>query len=110
MLDNINYKKIQKEEKNVIVYYDPTINEGLIGIIAARLKDFFNKPAIVLTNSKNILKGSARSIFGFDIGLVIKNALDNKLIIQGGGHKMAAGFTVTKDNIIAFDKFYKYFI
>ena len=105
VLDNINYKKIQKEEKNVIVYYDPTINEGLIGIIAARLNDFFNKPAIVLTNSNNILKGSARSIFGFDIGLVIKNALDNKLIIQGGGHKMAAGFTVTKDNIIAFDKF-----
>ena len=74
-------------------------------IFSARLNDFFNKPAIVLTNSKNILKGSARSIFGFDIGLVIKNALDNKLIIQGGGHKMAAGFTVTKDNIIAFDKF-----
>ena len=40
-------------------------------------KDIFNKPSIVLTTSQDNLKGSARSIFGFDIGLVIKNAFDN---------------------------------
>ena len=105
ILNSIDYKKIEKTNKNVIIYYDSTINEGLIGIIAARLKDKFNKPAIVLTNSKDLLKGSARSIFAFDIGLVIKNAFDRKLIEKGGGHKMAAGFTITKDKLQIFDKF-----
>ena len=68
ILKNIDYKKIRKENKNVIIYYDPTINEGLIGIIASRLKEIFNKPSIVLTTSQDNLKGSARSTFGFDIG------------------------------------------
>ena len=72
--------KIENDNQNVIIYYDPSINEGLIGIIAARLKDIFNKPAIVLTSSQNLLKGSARSITGFDIGLVFSNALNSKLI------------------------------
>ena len=105
ILNIIDYKKIDKENKNIIIYYNSSIKEGLIGIIAARLKDKFNKPAIVLTNSKNILKGSARSIFGFDIGLCIKNALDINLILKGGGHKMAAGFSLKKINLKSFDNF-----
>jgi len=105
ILNNIDYKKIEVENENVIIYYHPTINEGLIGIIAARLKDIFNKPAIVITSSQNLLKGSARSISGFDIGLVFKNALDNKLIIKGGGHKMAAGFSLDKNNLKSFREF-----
>jgi len=68
------------ENKNVIIYYNPNINEGLIGIIAARLKDYFNKPSIVITISNNILKGSARSVYNYNIGNVIKNLLDNNLI------------------------------
>ena len=105
ILNNIDYKRIEFENENVIIYYHPSINEGLIGIIAARLKDIFNKPAIVITSSQNLLKGSARSISGFDIGLVFKNALDNKLIIKGGGHKMAAGFSLDKNNLKSFRKF-----
>ena len=105
ILNNIDYKKIEVENENVIIYYHPSINEGLIGIIAARLKDIFNKPAIVITSSQKLLKGSARSISGFDIGLVFKNALDNKLITKGGGHKMAAGFSLDKNNLKSFRKF-----
>ena len=105
ILNNIDYKKIENENENVIIYYQPNINEGLIGIIAARLKDIYNKPAIVITSSQNLLKGSARSISGFDIGLVIKNALDSRLIIKGGGHKMAAGFSFDKNNLKSFKKF-----
>ena len=105
ILNNIDYKRIEFENENVIIYYHPSINEGLIGIIAARLKDIFNKPAIVITSSQNLLKGSARSISGFDIGLVFKNALDNKLITKGGGHKMAAGFSLDKNNLKSFRKF-----
>ena len=88
-----------KENKDVIIYYNPNINEGLIGIIAARLKDYFNKPSIVITASNKLLKGSARSVYNYNIGRVIKNSLDQKIILNGGGHNMAAGFTLNKENI-----------
>ena len=105
ILEEIDFKKIERENKKVIVYYNPNINEGLIGIIAARLKDYFNKPSIVITNSNDILKGSARSVFGYNIGRAIKNSLDKKLIIGGGGHNMAAGFTLKKNNLKNFEDF-----
>ena len=105
ILEEIDFKKIERENKKVIVYYNPNINEGLIGIIAARLKDYFNKPSIVITNSNDILKGSARSVFGYNIGRAIKNSLDKNLIIGGGGHNMAAGFTLKKNNLKNFEDF-----
>ena len=105
VLNNIDYNKIKKQNNNVIVYYSHTIKEGLIGIIASRLKDLYNKPTIVLTDSNNFLKGSARSIFGFDIGLAIKNAFDFNIVLRGGGHKMAAGFTIEKNKLKSFDYF-----
>ncbi len=105
ILDNIDFKKIEKENQNIIIYYDPNINEGLIGIIAARLKDFFNRPAIVITSSNNLLKGSARSVYNYNIGRSIKNLLDHKIILDGGGHSMAAGFNLKKKNLSIFKKF-----
>ncbi len=83
ILNEINFEKIEKENKNVIIYYKSNLNEGLIGIIAARLKEHFNKPAIVITNSKDILKGSARSIDSYSIGNLIKLLLDKKIIEKG---------------------------
>ena len=105
LLDEINFEKIEKENKDVIVYYKANINEGLIGIIAARLKEYFNKPSIVITTSNKVLKGSARSVFNYNIGRAIKNSLDRNLIINGGGHNMAAGFTLEKDNLKNFENF-----
>jgi single-stranded-DNA-specific exonuclease len=104
-LDEIDLKKIEKENSDIIVYYNPNINEGLIGIIAARLKEYFNKPTIVITNSGKALKGSARSIYNYNIGRVIKNSLDKKIILNGGGHNMAAGFTLNKVNLKDFKDF-----
>ena len=100
LLNEINFKEIEKNNKNVIIYYRPNINEGLIGIIASRLKDYFNKPIIVITNSKNILKGSARSTINYNIGNVIKKMMDEKIIESGGGHNMAAGFTIKKNKLM----------
>ena len=104
-LNEIDFQKIEKENKNVIIYYNSSINEGLIGIIAARLKDYFNRPAIVITSSGTILKGSARSIYNYNIGRVIKNSFDNNIIISGGGHNMAAGFILKKSNLNKFNDF-----
>ena len=104
-LDEIDFDKIEKEAKDVIVYYNANINEGLIGIIAARLKDYFYKPAIVITSSGKLLKGSARSVYNYNIGRAIKNSLDRNIVNVGGGHSMAAGFTLEKKNLDDFKNF-----
>jgi len=105
ILNEIDFQKIEKENKEVIIYYNPNINEGLIGIIAARLKEYFNKPSIVITASNKLLKGSARSVYNYNIGRVIKNSLDQSIILNGGGHNMAAGFTLNKDKLKDFEDF-----
>jgi single-stranded-DNA-specific exonuclease len=104
ILNEIDFQKIENENKEVVVYYNPNINEGLIGIIAARLKDHFNKPSIVITNSNELLKGSGRSTYNYNIGRAIKNLVDKKIIITGGGHFMAAGFTLNKSKLINFEE------
>ena len=105
ILNDINFEKIKSEDKKVIVYYKNSLNEGLIGIIASRLKDYFNKPSIVITNSNNILKASARSTTTYNIGQLMKLLIEKKIIEKGGGHNMAAGFTIKKSNINILDDF-----
>ncbi len=105
LLNEIDFQKIEKENKEVIIYYRSNIKEGLIGIIASRLKDYFNKPAIVITTSKNILKGSARSTINYNIGNIIRKLINNDLILNGGGHNMAAGFTMKKNKLKSFENF-----
>ena len=105
ILDKIDFEKIKKENKNVIIYYKENLNEGLIGIIASRLKDYFNKPSIVITKSNTKLKASARSTINYNIGNLIKLLIDNKIIDSGGGHNMAAGFTMKKSNLKLLDNF-----
>jgi len=99
ILNQINFELIEKQNKDIIVYYSPDINEGIIGIVASRLKDYFNKPSIVITNSKNVLKGSARSTTHYNIGNIIKKLIDKEIVINGGGHNMAAGFTLKKNKL-----------
>ena len=105
IMRSIDFNKIEKENKVITFYYNPSLNEGLIGIIAARLKDYFNKPAIVITKSNDSLKGSARSVYNYNIGRVIKNSLNDKIILNGGGHNMAAGFTLKDENLLIFQKY-----
>ena len=105
ILDEIDFEKVNSENKNVIIYYRNDINEGLIGIIASRLKDYFNKPSIVITQSNNSLKASARSSSSYNIGYLIKSLIDNDIIDQGGGHNMAAGFVMKKTNLKLLDDF-----
>jgi len=107
ILDEINFKQIDKKNKNVIIYYHKNLHEGLIGIIASRLKDFFNKPAIVITNSGEKFKGSARSTTNYNIGKIIKLLVEKKILENGGGHNLAAGFTIKKNNIQILDDFFQ---
>ncbi len=107
ILKDINFHKLEKDNKEIIIYYDPNISEGLIGIIASRLKDFYNKPSIVITKSNNILKGSARSIEEYNIGKAIKRLINKNLLLNGGGHNMAAGFSLKKENLNRFKELIK---
>ena len=85
--------------------YENILNEGIIGILASKLKDYFNKPAIVMTKSGDSFKASARSTNDFNIGRYIKIAIDKKIISNGGGHNLAAGFTINKNKILELQNF-----
>ncbi len=93
-----------------ICLYDPSWHQGVIGILAARIKDRFNRPAIVFAPGQdNQLKGSARSIPGLHIRdiLALIDAQHPQLIIKFGGHAMAAGLTIASDRIHDFSNFFE---
>lgn len=69
---------------------------GVVGLIAARLKERFERPAFALSLGATEATGSARSIAGVDIGKVVRAAVEAGLAIKGGGHAMAAGLTISR--------------
>ena len=83
----------------VLILSGSNWHEGIIGIVAARLKEKFNKPVIVISIDGDVGKASARSIIGFDIGAVIIAATQEDILLKGGGHKMAGGFSIKVENI-----------
>jgi len=75
---------------------------GVIGIVAARIKERTGKPSIVIAlDDAGLGKGSGRSIAGVDLGASVVRALEKGLLINGGGHAMAAGLTMAQDNVQA---------
>ncbi len=74
-------------------------HEGVIGIVAGRLKERFDRPAAVLALSRGIAKGSARSVPGVDLGAAVIAARAQGLLLAGGGHAMAAGFSLQQAHI-----------
>jgi len=79
---------------------------GVIGIVAGRLKEKLNRPAIVIAlDDQGIGKGSGRSIPGVDLGAAVLAAKDAGLLFAGGGHAMACGVTIAEDQLDAFAEF-----
>lgn len=74
---------------------------GVVGIVASRLKEATNRPALVIGLDGDIGKGSGRSVSGIDLGAAIQRCASEGLLIKGGGHKMAAGLTVARDKVDA---------
>ncbi len=97
--EEVNSQAMKFEKDPVLVLSGDNWHEGIIGIVAARIKDKYNKPTILISVTKNVGKGSARSIIGFDIGGNIIKATQLDITNKGGGHKMAAGFTIEKNKI-----------
>ena len=78
---------------------------GVIGIVAGRLKERYARPACVVSFEGDIGKGSGRSVAGLDLGAAIIAARQDGLLSAGGGHAMAAGFTVARDRLEPFRAF-----
>jgi single-stranded-DNA-specific exonuclease len=74
---------------------------GVVGIVAARLKEATNRPAVVIGLDGGIGKGSGRSVEGVDLGAAIQRLAAEGLLLKGGGHRMAAGLTVDEGRIEA---------
>jgi single-stranded-DNA-specific exonuclease len=72
---------------------------GVVGIVAARLKEATNRPAVVIGLEGGIGKGSARSVTGVDLGASVQRLAAEGLLLKGGGHRMAAGLTVEESRI-----------
>lgn len=79
---------------------------GVIGIVASRLKERYNRPSAVVALDGGQGTGSARSVTGVDLGAAVLAARQSGLLLKGGGHAMAAGFTVAADQIDALRDFF----
>ena len=95
------------EEKGaVVVTAAEGWHPGVVGLVAARLKERFGRPAFAIAlEPGGIGTGSGRSIAGVDLGRAVRQAVREGLLIKGGGHAMAAGVTLRKDALAAFRAF-----
>jgi len=94
----------QNDQKLLFIVGDRW-HAGVIGIIAGKLKEKFNKPVAVIALVDGIGKASCRSIKGIDFGAKIIEAKNQELILTGGGHAMAAGFTVAENKLPELQQF-----
>ena len=88
------------ESATVLVTARENWHPGIVGLLAARLKEKFRRPAFAIAfDSSGKGTGSGRSINGFDMGRMVRAAVDEGLLVKGGGHAMAAGLTVERHNL-----------
>ena len=103
--EQINSEVKKYHNHPVLVMSGNNWHEGIIGIVASRIKEKYGKPTILISVNNNIGKGSARSIVGFDIGSQIIKGVQLGILEKGGGHKMAGGFTLKEEKITEFRNF-----
>ena len=103
--EQVNEEAKKFHNHSLLVLSGNNWHEGIIGIVASRIKEKYNKPTILISVNNKLGKGSARSVLGFDIGMHIIKAVQSNILEKGGGHKMAGGFTIKEKNISIFRDF-----
>lgn len=98
-LELIDSDEAMKARKTTVLY-DPDWHKGVIGIVASRLIESYYRPTVILTRSKELATGSARSVEGYDLYAAIDSC--SHLLENFGGHRYAAGLTLKTENIAAF--------
>ncbi|MBA3447150.1 MAG: single-stranded-DNA-specific exonuclease RecJ [Pseudaminobacter sp.] len=84
----------------VLVTASRNWHPGIVGLLASRLKDHARRPAFAIAfNANGVGTGSGRSVSGFDLGRLVREAAEKGLIVKGGGHAMAAGITVERERL-----------
>jgi single-stranded-DNA-specific exonuclease len=104
---NVLTENLRGELPRGLVLFDPSWHQGVIGILASRIKDRYHRPVIVFApGQENELKGSARSIAGLHVrdALALIDVMHPGLLIKFGGHAMAAGMTIHRDQLETFVK------
>ena len=91
------------QDRKIIIVYDPSWHNGVIGIVASRLSEKYNRPTIVLTDTQgDMVNGSARSVMGYDIHKLLEGS--KEILENFGGHPYAAGLTIQKKHLHQFIK------
>ena len=106
--DALNQMKNERESSGSVAFVaGKGWHPGVVGIIASRLKERFNRPACVISISEDddIATGSGRSVSGIDLGAAVIAAHQAGIIDKGGGHRMAAGFTLKPARLDDFQNF-----
>ncbi len=96
---------IAGEPDTIVIAASDGWHAGVIGIVASRLKDRYGLPSLVIGFEGDEGKGSARSISGVDLGAAVIEAVQQKLLIKGGGHAMAAGLSISKGQLTDLSQF-----
>jgi single-stranded-DNA-specific exonuclease len=95
-----------EERGSVVVTAAAGWHPGIVGLVAARLKERFGRPAFAIAlEPGGTGTGSGRSIYGVDLGRAVRRAVAEKLLLKGGGHAMAAGVTLRQDCLAPFRAF-----
>lgn len=91
---------LDENAAGIIVVASSNWHPGIVGLVASRLKDRFQRPVFALALDQNgFATGSGRSVQGIDLGRAVREAVEQKVLIKGGGHAMAAGLTIIADKI-----------
>jgi single-stranded-DNA-specific exonuclease len=109
-LDRLNQERqaMETEMLAVLVTANPSWHPGIVGLLASRLKDHARRPAFAIAfNANGVGTGSGRSVPGFDLGRMVREAVEAGLLVKGGGHAMAAGITVEKEKLGALRAFFE---
>ncbi|MDD5765549.1 MAG: single-stranded-DNA-specific exonuclease RecJ [Candidatus Marinimicrobia bacterium] len=88
------------DNDKIFILSDTTWHHGVIGIVASKLKETYNRPVVMIAFQNGVGRGSARSVHGFDLYAAFRQCSD--LLDNYGGHKMAAGLTISEKNLPAF--------
>ena len=98
--------EVDLSKEKAIVLWDENWHEGIVGIVAAKIKEIYNRPSIIISLKEGIGKGSARSVIGFDLFENLSKC--KELLISFGGHPMAAGLSLNENKLLVFkEKFSK---
>lgn len=105
MLSAIEILEGTPQSYPIAFVYGKDWHQGVIGIVAGKLKERYNLPSFVMSIEADEVKGSARSIPQVDLGALIMSAKEKGILTKGGGHTMAAGFSLNEDKLEEFREF-----